>query len=426
VNRSSLFRLTRLNLRRERRAALFSAFGVAIGVGALVFFIALGLGVGRLIREKVFPVDATLIEVVPPAVSVGGWLAGGTLDEAAISRIEALPGVAQVYRKMNVRVPAASRYDGDFFGSHIRMGVEVLAVGVEPGLVKADVLLGDFTDPGAGKPIPGVAATRLLEIYNKSFAPSRKLPQLSGQLLAGFSFPVDFNRSFINPASSGPVIPSQVQLVGLSDRAPLAGLAIPLDAARRLNRQAGADANTFTALTVRARDASQVPTVADAVRQMGFSIDDSDQRLNENAGLAVTLVTAALSLLSGLICALAAINIAHALFAQVRARTREIGVMRAVGATRSDVARLLLSEASAIGLLGGALGVLGARLSGLFFDAIAGRFLPSFPFKPDSFFAFPAAVWIGGALLGLFAALAGAWAPSRLAAATDPARTLAG
>ena len=48
------------------------------------------------------------------------------------------------------------------------------------------------------------------------------------------------------------------------------------------------------------------------------------------------------------------------------------------------------------------------------------------PFKPDSFFSFPWPVVLGGVALGLVAALAGAYFPSRRAAATDPARTLAG
>ena len=66
----ALARLAALSLRRDRRGAAFSAFGVAIGVGALVFFVALGGGVGRVVRDKVFPTDASLIEVVPPTVSL--------------------------------------------------------------------------------------------------------------------------------------------------------------------------------------------------------------------------------------------------------------------------------------------------------------------------------------------------------------------
>src|SRR5690242_5177453 len=126
----ALGRLVGLSLGRDKRGAFFSGFGVCVGVGALVFFVGLGLGVGRVVRESVFPVDARLLDVIPPTLSLGNLLGGSKLDEATVARLAALPGVERVYRKMNVRVPAVSRYNGDFFGSRLNMGVEVLAVGV--------------------------------------------------------------------------------------------------------------------------------------------------------------------------------------------------------------------------------------------------------------------------------------------------------
>ncbi|MDY7228567.1 ABC transporter permease [Hyalangium rubrum] len=423
---SALARLVRLSLARERRGAFFSAFGVAMGVGALVFFVGLGLGVGRVIREKIFPTDASLVDVVPPAVSLGSLFGGGKLDTAMVERLSGLPGVEKVYRKMNVRVPAVSRYEGAFFGSRLRMGMEVLAVGVDPGLVSGDVQLGEFKDLGPDQPIPALISTRLLEIYNKTFAPARKLPQLSSQMLVGFGFPVEFNRSYVAQPAAGPTIPSQAQVVGASDRALLAGITIPLDTAIRLNRSANVDAETFTGVTLVAADPSEVPRLVSAVKEMGLEIDDQERRLAENAGAAVTLTTSALALLSILICVLAAVNIAHALSASVRARAKEIGVMQAVGASRSDVRNIVLAEAGVVGLLGGAIGTGVALGMALVINRVATRYLPDFPFKPDSFFSFPWPVVLGGVALGLFAALAGAYFPSRRAAAMDPARTLAG
>jgi hypothetical protein len=422
----ALARLVRLSLARERRGAAFSAFGVAMGVGALVFFLGLGLGVGSVIREKIFPTDARLVDVVPPAVSLGSLFGGGKLDVGTVERLQALPGVEQVYRKMNVRVPAVSRYDGEFFGARLRMGMEILAVGVDPGLVAKDIRHGEFKDPGPGQPIPGVISTRLLEIYNKTFAPARKLPQLAPEMLMGFGFPVEFNRSYVTQTAAGPVTPAQVQVAGASDRALLAGVTIPLDTAIRLNRASGVDAETFTGVTLVARDPSAVPRLVEAVKEMGLEIDDQERRLAENAGAAVALTTSALALLSILICVLAAVNIAHALSASVRARAKEIGVMQAVGASRSDVRNIVLAEAGVVGLVGGALGTSVALLLALLVNRLATRYLPNFPFKPESFFSFPWPVVLGGVVLGVLAALAGAYFPSRRAAATDPARTLAG
>ncbi|NVJ15922.1 ABC transporter permease [Myxococcus sp. AM010] len=423
----ALARLVRLSLARERKGAFFSAFGVAMGVGALVFFVGLGLGVGAVIREKIFPTDARLVDVVPPAVSLGSLLGGGKLDAPTVERLRELPGVEAAYRKMNVRVPAVTRYDGVFFGTRLRMGMEVLALGVEPALVQGDVQLGEFKDAGEGQPIPALVSTRLLELYNKTFAPARKLPQLSANMLVGFGFPVEFNRSYVAAASaSGPTQPGQAQVVGASDRALLAGITIPLEAAVRLNRAFGVDAENYSGVTLVATDPSQVPVIVDAVKGMGLEIDDQERRMAENSGAAVALTTSALALLSLLICVLAAVNIAHALSASVRARAREIGVMQAVGASRADIRAIVLAEAAVVGLAGGAAGTTAALLLSLGVNRLAAGYLPNFPFKPDSFFSFPWPVVVGGVALGLVAALAGAYFPSRRAAATDPARTLAG
>ncbi len=425
MKRKALSKLVRLSIRRDRRGAASSVFGVAVGIASLVFFVALGMGISRVVREKVFPVEAQLIEVVPPQVTLGGLL-GGTIDQTAVERLRRLRGVKAAYRKMNLRVPAVSRYNGDFFGAKLYMGIEVLAVGVDTELVKADVALGDFSDPPSGQPIPAIAATRLLEIYNKTFAPARSLPQLSSTMLVGFGFPIEIGKSFVTQTTTGAVSQSAMQLVGLSDRGMLAGLTIPLASAVRLNKAAGLDSQTYTAVTLQANDASAVPTIVAAVKEMGFRVDDQERRMAENAGAAVTVTTFAMALLSALICLLAAINIAHALSASVRARAKEFGVMRAVGASKTDVRALVLAEAATLGLVGGIAGSVVAIAFAWAIDLAAARLLPQFPFKPDTFFQAPWALVAGGIALGVFSSLAGAWFPSRQAASIDPARTLAG
>ena len=219
---------------------------------------------------------------------------------------------------------------------------------------------------------------------------------------------------------------SQCQLVGVSDRGLLAGVTVPLDTVKRINRELGADATTYTGVTLLARSSAQVPQLAANVREMGFRVDDQERRMAENAGAAVTLTTSALALLSALICLLAAINIAHALSASVRARAKDLGVMRAVGASKRDIRAVVLAEAAALGLFGGLCGTALAVAGTFAMDWAAGRFLPQFPFKPDTFFSLSWQLVAAGVALGLVSSLLGAWLPSRDAAAVDPARVLAG
>ena len=65
------------------------------------------------------------------------------------------------------------------------------------------------------------------------------------------------------------------------------------------------------------------------------------------------LCTAALSLFVG------GINIMNIMLVTVTERTREIGIRRALGATRGDILRQFLLEAGIIAGLGGLVGVLG-------------------------------------------------------------------
>lgn len=417
--------LARSNIARNPRGAILSAFGVAVGVGCLVFFLALGRGLTHVVRTKLFPVDEAAIEVIPSQISIGSLFGGGKLDDAAMQRMMELPGVREALPKMAVRVTAASWYDGNFFGRPLRMGLEIAAVGVDPRLVSKDVMSRfEFKERGAGEPIPALVNNKVLELYNKSFAASRNLPKLSAEMLSGFKLYIEFGRSFINAAATSNVQKGFLEVVGFSDRALLGGVSIPLETARRLNKQYGQDAETYSSIVLRATSPDAIPMLIEEVKKMGFEIDDSEQKLSQQVGWGIIMVTAALSLLSVLISVLAAVNIAHAFYAAVRERRREIGIMRAVGATSRDVMRVLLAEAGLVGLTGGIIGVTCGGLMALFVDYVAKNYLPDFPYKPDTFFQFTVAILLGGLAVAMFAAIGGAFSPARSAARSEPAQAL--
>jgi len=417
-----LIRLARGNLIRELGALAVSAGGVALGTGCLVFFLALGAGLQGVVNE-VFPVSTREVEVVVPQLALGNLLGEQKIDDATVAKLRAVRGVAAAYPKMQLRIPAVSRYNGLFFGREVRMGLEVVATGLMPELVGPDARM-PFEDQGEGQPIPVVANRRLLELYNKVFAPQRNLPRLTDSMLIGFQIPLELGRSFVTARTLANPQETSMQLVGFSERATLAGVSMPLAAIQRINRKYGADADTYSSVLVRAQSADDVTDVAAAVRKLGLEIDDAEQRYAVQIGAAVELVTLALSLLAALITGLAAVNTMQAFYASVRERTREIGILRAVGATRSDVAAVVLAEAAATGLAGGVVGVVLARTVAALLDRLARTGLPDFPFKPPTFFSFQAEHVALGVGVALLAALLGALIPARAAARLDPAKAL--
>ncbi|HVI95553.1 MAG TPA: ABC transporter permease [Anaeromyxobacter sp.] len=414
------------SLRADRRSALVNALAACVGAAALAFFLALGLGVAAA-SHRMFPADSRLVEVVPSGVALGGVLGGGRLDDAAVARLRALPGAADAWPRLSLRVPiAASRPpEGLSYNWPPGLTLQLPIVGVPPGLLAADVPTSRFADRGPDEPIPVVLSRRLLEVYDKTIAPAwnvRRLPP--GVSLVGLQIPVRIGFSIIPQKTEDVVRDARLELVGLSDRVPLYMLAMPLDAARRLHAEYGKADQGYTQVTVAARRAEDVPALTAAVRRMGFAVDEGERATAERVGTIVAITTGALVFLAAVMCALAALAIAQSLSASVRARVKEIAVLEALGAAPGDVRAIVLLEGALVGVAGGVVGLALARGLALLADRAAARLLPDFPFRPDTFFAFPPWLLALGVVVPAVAAVLGALAPAATAAHVDPARTL--
>jgi putative ABC transport system permease protein len=427
VRARGILHLAGLNLRADWKGSLLNAAAACVGAAALSFFVALGLGVGDAAR-RLFPGEARLVEVVPPSISLGGVLGSGRLDDDAVARLAAIPGVEHAYRKLNLRVPiAASRPpEGVTLNWPPGFTVQIPAVGVDPGLVAPDLGPGlSFEDRGPQAPLPVVASRRLLEIYNKTIAPTWNLRRLPpGISVIGVQLPVRVGFSIVPLRTEERVYDARLLLAGLSDRVPVYMLAIPLDVARRLDKEYGKPDLGYSSVALLSARPDDVPAITASVRRMGFAVDEGDRAMAQRVGTVVALTSGALALLALIMCALAALAIAQSLSASVRARVKDIAILQAVGASAKDVRGLVLAEAGLLGLCGGVAGALLARLAAILADAAARRVLPDFPFRPDTFFGF--AVWIDALSIGVavFSALMGALGPAGSAARIDPARSL--
>lgn len=458
---AALWTLIRRDLRRTRGALAQSGFGIAAGTAALIFFLALGLGVRAVLLGKVFPIDR--IELEPPKAQdpgLLGLLLGGAgapgIEPDQIKRLAAVPGVIGVYPKLKLAFPASARGGKEILGRDIGTS-ELIGDGIDPALVKDD--LADpaaFSDPlsRAGPacdadaacvspqycdrptgeqarcvdPVPALVSQYLIEIFDKSLAPAHDLPPVGRTLVEraqGVVFNMRLGESLLGKARTGAPRTVRVRVVGVSTRAIDLGLTFPLEVVRRWNAEYAGDAaaSRYSSAIV------QVDTGVDTARAIsagaGMRLEPKDTRARDVSVL-VTGVIALLSLVAGVILLVSASNIATTFRVLVTERRVEIALYRAVGAAAADMRAWMIGLALLVGVLGGAAGLVAARLLAFATDWVAARRIPDFPFKPSTFFDFP--WWLalfGLAFAALFAVL-GAWGPARRAARIEPAAALAG
>ncbi len=459
---ASLWTLIRRDLRRTRGALLTSSFGLTAGTAALIFFLALGLGVRKVLLGEVFPIDQ--IELEPPKAAdpglLGLLLGGGEpsgISETEIAAIAAVPGVKGLYPKLRFAFPTSARGGKELFGYDVGTS-ELVGDGIDPALVKGEIEGKiPFEDPalhpgeacvddggcvaprycerpsGAPEgrcldPVPVLVSRYLLEIFDKSIAPAHNLPPMGETLVRraqGVTFSMRIGESLLGKSKRGAPRTARVRVIGISRRAVDLGVTLPVEVVRRWNRElAGEEAATrYSSVIVQVESAGVVSDVL--ARAKPFGLEPRDTRARDVSVL-ITGVTALLSLVAAVILLVSASNIATTFRVLVGERRGEIGLYRALGATSADMRAWMLGLAATVGVGGGALGVLLARLLALLVDRLAATKLPDFPFKPSTFFEFP--LWLWGAGLGfavLFAAL-GAVGPARRASRVEPAAALSG
>jgi putative ABC transport system permease protein len=184
--------------------------------------------------------------------------------------------------------------------------------------------------------------------------------------------------------------------------------------------------NGFDSATLMVRPGGDLRAVAEAAERMGFEQHSAIEWFDA-AKREVTLIAAGLNLFALVSLFIAALGITNTLVTSVVERTREIGVLKALGATDRQVRLLFLAEGAVIGLLGGLLGLglaWGLSIPG---DGLVRRLVQEQARQPllsESVFEFPA--WLVASTV-LFAAVVttlAAFYPARRAARVQPVEAL--
>lgn len=127
--------------------------------------------------------------------------------------------------------------------------------------------------------------------------------------------------------------------------------------------------NKFEQVKIKVDDPENVESVQSAIKQEGFDSFGLTNILDQ-IKQSMKIVSLIFLGIGGISFLVAAIGIANTMIMSIYERTREIGVMKVIGASVQDIQKLFLTEAGFIGLLGGILGVVFSLLVSLLINVI--------------------------------------------------------
>lgn len=392
-----LIRLAFGALISHRLRSVLSMLGIGIGIASVILLTSIGEGTRRYL-VGMFTQFGTNIMAIHPGKSettgVPGAL-GGTTRKLTIDDAVALERIAGVEEVVPVAFGSA-RVEGN------GRGRSVFVYGVTPNVPRAwkfDIRQGQFWpagDPNRGAQLAVLGPKLKRELFGEENALGRfvriggsrfrviGIMSSKGQFL-GF----DIDDAAYVPVASAMKVFNMTELVEIDVVYAHAGLA---DTVRREVTRVLADRHggeeDFTVTTQAAMLA-----VFDNV---------------------MNVVTLSVGAIAGISLLVGAIGILTMMWIAVGERTSEIGLARAIGATRRQIHLLFLAEAAALATAGGGLGI----LAGLGLAALLRLAVPGLPVHtPLLFVALAVAVSVAtGLLSGLL--------PARRAAALDPIEAL--
>jgi ABC-type lipoprotein release transport system permease subunit len=208
----------------------------------------------------------------------------------------------------------------------------------------------------------------------------------------------------------------------LEHRGPIADVALEL--ARASGKLGGSQSEGYDFAVVRVTDPVALTEVRKRLTEMGFgsfSIVDELEQLRT----VFLILDSVLGLLGGISLLVASFGIANTMIMSILERTREIGIMKAIGAEDREIKLIFFVEAAVIGLAGGVIGTILAW--GL--DGIANRLAYRFILKPQGasyvdFFALPPYLSAGAISFALVISILAALYPAARAASIDPVKAL--
>jgi len=393
-----LFRFSARGLSGHGLRTVLSLLGVTIGVAAVVILTALGEGARRYVIDQFASLGTNILIVLPGKTETSGTVgAGGVPNDLTLDDARAVQ-----------RSVSAARHVAP-----VSMGTEQVSFGERRRQVAVLGTTHQYKD------------ARQLLMQRGSFLPEEEMSRGSAVVVLG---PKLARELFVEQEPVGQVVRVggwRMRVIGvLAKQGVKMGMdfddlaMVPVSTGMQMFNR-----SSLWRILIQSGSHSDIDLVKEAVRRVLVDRHDEEDFTVITQDSVLSTFTAVLGVLTLVVGAIAAISltvagigIMNVMLVSVSERTREVGLLKALGVGRRQILSVFLTEAALISSLGG---LLGLGLGWLAITALV-RLYPVFPASPPAWAVWAAlVVSLGvGVIFGLL--------PARRASRLDPVQALAG
>jgi putative ABC transport system permease protein len=474
MNTPDLLELAARNLRESMLRNSLTTLGIGVGVASLVAMLSLGVGLQqmatrRLQRTGLF--DTVMVSrsdfggFGPRARAAANSDNNRALDEDARREISKLPGVLEAvpdlrmmaqlrlgdksHRAMVAALPmsahdreAFENIQGRFFSSGNAAEVIIQKRFAEELLGLAANTNGDSDSSGPSPTLQPLLGKELT-MYYAARVPAPNPPKgittaTKPSAVATAANSPDAGADAMLSAFSVAPHTQTLRIVGIVTDDPdtlrgpgRARAFIPFDFVQGLQIMLPSDVRegsplgdrAYTQVSVRVKSPRDVASVEEAVHHMGFgafSVLDASRDLQRFFGV----LDLFLGIFGSLALAVASLGIINTLVMAILERRREIGILKALGASDLDVKKLFFAEAGAMGIVGGIVGITLGWMIGKVINIGTNIYLHRQSMPSETFWSVPWWLVLGALIFSFMVSLASGLYPAARAAKLDPVKAL--
>lgn len=396
MNKIDLIRMGFMNLFRRKVRTFLTVLGVVIGTASIVVMVSLGYGMNESFKADISRMGSLNVINVSPSYGMGPGGSGGvktkSLDDKAIAQMEKIEGVEVVSPIMDASVKMISGK----YTAYIQL------TGVNPAAMEAleyKAKEGRLLQEGDGLNIVfgSQVATTFYNVKSRNryyYGPPAK-PNVD---VMKDKLEMTFDMSYGEPVTPGTQPQKQKQWkmykikgVGILQEGKPEwdyNVFINIEELKKLVKENSKNTNNqqgrydpyrqqqsgYQRTMVKAKDMKDVEKIQKKIKEMGYeaySLTDWLKQVQKSAAT-MQMVLGGIGAISLLV---AALGITNTMVMSIYERTKEIGVMKVIGASLRDIKRLFLFESGLIGFMGGILGLGFSELASYLLNTFAGKLM---------------------------------------------------